>query len=112
MEQDSTFQQHFEIAKKMIGEGRDNAFIESYFNQQGLDENIVVKIIQQVKRLRNAKLTKQGTLLILLGVAILGIGFISCVLIHYNGGSIGFSLYGLTAIGLVLLVVGLAMIFH
>ena len=96
----------------MIGEGRDIAFIESYFNQQGLDENIVVKIIQQVKRLRNAKLTKQGTLLILLGVAILGIGFISCVLIHYNGGSIGFSLYGLTAIGLVLLVVGLAMIFH
>ena len=112
MEQDSTFQQHLEIAKKMIGEGRDIAFIESYFNQQGLDENIVVKIIQQVKRLRNAKLTKQGTLLILLGVAILGIGFISCVLIHYNGGSIGFSLYGLTAIGLVLLVVGLAMIFH
>ncbi len=112
MEQNSTFQNQLEMAKKMIEQGRDNASIESYFNQQGLDENTVVQIIKQVKRLRNAKLTKQGSLLILSGVVILGIGFISCILIHYNGGSIGFSLYGLTAIGLVLLVIGLAMIFH
>ena len=37
MEQNSTFQNQLEMSKKMIEQGRDNASIESYFNQQGLD---------------------------------------------------------------------------
>ncbi|MCC6837755.1 MAG: hypothetical protein IT234_04360 [Bacteroidia bacterium] len=112
MEQYPTFHQHMNTAKMLLEQGRDNAFIESHLQQQGLDSNLLSSILEQVKRLRNAKRTQNGSMLILAGVVLLGLGFVSCIFLHDAGASVDFALYGLTAIGAVVLVAGLAMIFH
>ncbi|MBL7890102.1 MAG: hypothetical protein JNL24_11130 [Bacteroidia bacterium] len=112
MEQHPTFHQHMNTAKTLLEQGRDNAFIESHLQQQGLDSHLLSSILEQVKRLRNAKRTQNGSMLILIGVILLGLGFVSCIFLHDSGASVDFALYGLTAIGAVVLVAGLAMIFH
>ncbi len=112
MEQNSTFQQHLNTAKMLIEQGRDNAFIESHFQQQGVDSTVLSTVLEQVKRLRNAKRTQNGSMLVLIGVILLGLGFVSCIFLVDGGASLDFALYGLTAIGAVVLVAGLAMIFH
>jgi hypothetical protein len=51
-------------------------------------------------------------MLVLVGVVLLGLGFVSCIFLSDTGASLDFALYGLTAIGAVILIAGLAMIFH
>jgi hypothetical protein len=112
MEQHFPFHESLSTAKMLIEQGKDNAFIEEQLVKKGIDSTIITEVLKQVKHIRKAKRTKNGTYLILLGVFLLGLGFICCILLSGTGTSIDFALYGLTAIGAIILVAGLAMIFH
>ena len=112
MEHHFPFNDSLAIAKRLIYQGKDNAFIKNELIKHGVDATVISEVLKQVKHIRNAKRTKNGTLLILTGVFLLGLGFILCILLSGTGASIDFSLYGLTAIGAIILVAGLAMIFH
>lgn len=112
MEQQSHLHSYLNTAKLLIEQGRDNAFIEAQLTQQGLDSTSITEVLEQVKRIRNAKRTQNGSMLVLAGVILLGLGFISCIFLHDAGASVDFALYGLTAIGAIVLIAGLAMIFH
>ncbi|MBL7884498.1 MAG: hypothetical protein JNL69_10550 [Bacteroidia bacterium] len=112
MENQSSFHTYLNTAKLLIEQGRDNAFIEAHLTQQGVDSKLMVEILEQVKRIRNAKRTQNGSMLVLAGVVLLGLGFVSCIFLHDAGASVDFALYGLTAIGAIVLIAGLAMIFH
>ena len=103
--------EHLEEAKSLLNQGYDMAYIEAKLKQKNLDESSYIEILHQLKRFRNSKRTKNGTILVLIGVILLGAGFISCIAIHLNGGSVGFSLYGLTTIGAIVLTIGLVLIF-
>lgn len=112
MEHNFPFHESLNTAKMLIDQNKDNAFIKAQLIQKGVDPTIIAEVIKQVKHIRNASRTKNGTYLILLGVFLLGLGFICCILLTGSGTSIDFALYGLTALGAVILVAGLAMIFH
>ncbi len=111
MEKPNTLRQHLDDVQSMIRQGHNNDSIEKKLKQKGIEESLIVEILTEVKRIRNRKRTKTGSLLSLLGVVLLGIGFISCIVIHLNGGDVGFSLYGITAAGAVILIAGLVFIF-
>ncbi len=98
--------------KKWIEEGLDNESILNNFKEKGLHENDIADTIKHIVKLRNKKRTQTGSILVLIGVIILGLGFISCIILHYLEQDINFSLYGLTCIGAVALTVGLVMIFN
>lgn len=97
--------------KTWIESGLDNHAIIENLKQLGVNENQVADTLRLVNKIRNKKRTRTGSILVLIGVIILGLGFISCIILHYLDQDINFSLYGLTCIGAVALTVGLIMIF-
>lgn len=112
MEQNLTFDKHFTNAKMMLEQGHESNFIESQLNKEGADPTTVSEVLKQIKGLRNAKRTQTGSKLVLSGVILMGSGFISCCFLLEPGASLNFALYGLTSIGVILLIAGLALIFN
>lgn len=102
---------HHDQIKNWIEQGLDNEAITANFQKMGLDENQLNELQILIKKVRNKKRTQTGSMLVLIGIIILGLGFISCIVLHYLGSDINFSLYGLTGIGAVALIVGLILIF-
>lgn len=102
---------HHDQIKTWIEQGLDNETMLLNFRRQGLDESQITDLELQIKKTRNKKRTQTGSILVLIGVIILGLGFISCIILHYLDQDINFSLYGLTGIGALILIVGLILIF-
>jgi hypothetical protein len=96
----------------MLAQGQATEAVEKHLLNKGMDTNQVAQMLVDAKRLRNAIRTRKGSLLVLFGILILGTGFISCVVLHGSGGSITTPLYGLTLIGLTIVLFGLIMIFN
>ncbi|HEY0031057.1 MAG TPA: hypothetical protein VGC65_09885 [Bacteroidia bacterium] len=80
MEFDLPFSQSLSTEKILIEQGHNNAFIENLLAQKGIDAAVIEEIMKQVKHIRNAKRTRTGSRLVLIGVILLGIGCISCLL--------------------------------
>lgn len=97
--------------KSWIEQGIDNDTIIANFKKIGYDEDQLNELHIQIKKIRNKKRTRTGSVLVLTGVIILGLGFISCIILHYLESDINFSLYGLTGIGALVLIVGLILLF-
>jgi hypothetical protein len=98
--------------KKWIEEGLDNEAILSHLKNEDYQNTDLNEILHQINKIRNKKRTRTGSILVLIGVIILGIGFISCIILHYLDQDINFSLYGLTCIGAIALIIGLILIFN
>ena len=98
--------------KTWIEEGLDNETIIVNFRKEGLEESQLNELQVIIQKIRSKKRTQSGSVLVLIGVIILGLGFISCIVLHYLGQDINFSLYGLTGIGSIVLIIGLVLIFN
>lgn len=96
---------------KMIAEGQTNEHILAKLKNDGCSVSELDSAAQYIKQLKLKKRTKRGSMFVLAGVLMLGLGFISCVVLHNFNYDINFSLYGLTGIGAILLIAGLIMIF-
>lgn len=94
-----------------IEQGLEDEIILVNLKKAGLDDIEISDLHAKIKKIRNKKRTQTGSMLVLIGVLILGLGFISCIVLHYLGNDINFSLYGLTGIGAVTLIIGLILIF-
>lgn len=101
-----------EMIKKCIDDGLDNVAILNHLKNIGQIENEESELLRHINKIRNKKRTRTGSILVLIGVIILGIGFISCIILHYLDQDINFSLYGLTCIGAIALIIGLILIFN
>lgn len=112
MENSSPLQSHFNIVKSMMDKGTDVVTIEKELASKGLEQQLISELIQRGKKLQGAKRTRKGSLLVLAGVITLGIGFLSCLVVHYTGGEIGLPLYGVTILGLLIVFSGLIFIFN
>jgi len=104
---------HFtEQIKTWIDAGQDNEAIHLNLKKMDLDEAQLIETLVLLKKIRSKKRTQSGSMLVLIGIVILGLGFISCIVLHYLGSDINFSLFGLTGIGAMTLIVGLILIFN
>lgn len=107
-----TYFKHLKYAKTMLAEGHSRQDIELALNREGAEEATVKEIMGHLKPEEKSGRTQKGSLLVLCGVVLLGIGFIFSILFVGSGTSINFALYGLTILGAVVLIAGLAMVFH
>lgn len=113
MNQDHLFEEHLKSAKLMYDQGKDKKYIETKLSEKSIDPQQLEEIMKQIKRLWHAKRSKNGAQLVLLGILLLGGGFISTIFLHFTGSnSLDFPLYGITATGCIILVIGLIFIFH
>lgn len=113
MNQSPRFGEHLNYAHLLFEQGKDLAFIETRLKEKNIEQGDLEEILKQMKRLIHIYRNKRGTQLILLGVVLLGVGFITSILLHLNGSTaLDFPLYGLTATGIILLIVGLVYLFH
>ncbi len=113
MNHDPLFIEHLRKALTLFEQGKDIKFIEDKIASVNIDPLQKEIILKQIKRLWHVKRNKIGTQLIIVGIIFLGIGFISSILLHLNGSnSLDFPLYGLTATGIVILIIGLVYLFH
>ncbi len=97
--------------KNLIAKGLSNEAIMVNYESKGFDESELKELQMLVQKIRNKKRTETGSVLVLIGIIILGLGFISCLLLHYLGNDINFWLYGLTGVGALALFMGLILIF-
>ena len=113
MNQNSQFGEHLNYAHLLFDQGKDLTFIETKLKEKNIEQQDLEEILKQLKRLNHIQRNKRGVQLILLGVILLGVGFITSILLHLNGSTaLDFPLYGLTATGIVVLIVGLIYLFH
>lgn len=113
MNQDLLFEEHFKTAKLMFDQGKNIKYIETKLSEKGIPDEQLEAIMKEIRKLWHAKRSKNGGSLVLLGVLLLGVGFVSSIYLHFTGSnSLDFPLYGLTAAGAVILIIGLVYIFH
>jgi hypothetical protein len=94
------------IASLHKGQGREE--IETDLQQQGHDERFVKDLVQEIVRLRYAKARAQGLSLILAGAVVCGLGFLLTIT---AAGSVSLPLYGLTSLGIILVLGGFTKVF-
>ena len=112
MEQKDSNDKHLQQGWKMLKEHHDFTAIAAHFKNAGVDEETVETIIRLLKKRRTAERSQWGTVMILAGVLLMGIGFFSSFILHGSNSSISFALYGLTTVGAIILLAGLFFIFH
>jgi uncharacterized membrane protein YidH (DUF202 family) len=112
MESKAIHPNYDEQIKNWIDTGLDNESILLNLKKLNIEEAELAYFTTHIKKIRNKNRTRTGSILVLIGVIILGLGFISCIVLHYMDQDINFSLYGLTGIGAIALIVGLILIFN
>lgn len=112
MQPTKTFYQHLADAKEMLKNGIDISVIKENLVNNGADSNSIDEIILLLKPSSKSHKYKTGTFLLIIGLILLGFGFIASVLFTNNESLLNLSLYGITGIGAILLIIGLAMIFN
>lgn len=96
----------------LIEKGKDLSEIESALREKGTDEIIIKKVSEYLKKINHKKRIQNGSFMVLIGVILLGLGFISCIFLHDNGLSVDIGLYGLTGLGALILIIGLYLLFN
>jgi hypothetical protein len=93
--------------KKLIEEGLANETIVANFQKLGFDDNQLNELKILIQKIRNKKRTQTGSILVLIGVSYIGTWIYKLYCVALLGADINFSLYGLTGIGAIALIVGL-----
>lgn len=113
MTENDTIDRHAEAGWKMLKGHHDLRSVEAHFKNEGLPDDVVEAVMQAIRKKRHAERSQYGTIMLVAGVLLLGIGFFSCVtLTHGGSSSLDFALYGLTTIGAIIVIVALVFIFH
>ena len=100
--------EHFLIqANQLLQEGKEFETIRQHLHASGADELTVDTIIRQIKSLSYLKRRKRGFILGLTGSILLIVGFILTVIFYHSGVSIHYVMYGMTSVGVILLIAGL-----
>lgn len=112
MDQKTVYEDELTAAIILLQDGNDLQYIEAVVKDKNLDPEVQKEILKQIKRLIYNRRSKKGRQLLLIGLLLLGIGFILSVVLHSgNSNAIDIPLYGMTGAGIVLLIVGLIYLF-
>lgn len=113
MTENDTIDRHAETGWKMLKGHHDLKSVEAHFRKEGLPDDVVQSVMSAIRKKRHAERSQYGTIMLIAGVLLLGLGFFSCVTLTHGGtSSLDFALYGLTTIGAIIVIVALVFIFH
>ncbi len=112
MEHDSKFDVILQELTLLLNQGLDKKSIEKHLLNKGLNSSEIEYLYKSARNKQGTLRTKNGKTLVLIGVMLLGIGFISSFLMYHSGGNFSLPLYGITLVGLLLLFIGLVLIFQ
>lgn len=97
-----------QVANSLNQKGLSIDEISMQLRQLGAPEHLLLEIIMQIKSLRLTKKRNIGFIYCGVGVALLVIGCMLTIFLYHSGGNIKFALYGLTILGVVITLKGLA----
>jgi hypothetical protein len=107
MEPTKKIEDYLSQAHQLIEEGNEFDSVRQHLEASGADALTVDTIIRQIKSLSYLKRRKRGVILGLIGSIMLIVGFILTVIFYHSGVSIHYVMYGMTSIGVILLIAGL-----
>ncbi|HNR15605.1 MAG TPA: hypothetical protein PKG90_02940 [Chitinophagaceae bacterium] len=97
-----------QIASSLQKQGFNDDQITLQLREQGVPDNLLQEVIQQLKTLRITRKRNTGFACCGIGVALLIIGCMLTILLYGSGGDIKLAMYGLTTIGVIFTLKGLA----
>ena len=100
------------VAKEWLDKGYNNEQIKTELQKRGFEERHLPEMLKEITRLRNARKTSAGLMLILIGGVVC---LLSCVLTmtsNYSHSNFAIVLYGFTTIGILIVFGGLMKIFN
>lgn len=112
MNEKDAINRHADTGWKMLKTHHNPASVEAHFKKEGLSDELTAAVMHELKKRRHAERSRYGSIMLVTGVLLLGIGFFSCVSLTNSNSSISFALYGLTTIGAIILIAGLVFLFH
>ncbi|HMT30373.1 MAG TPA: hypothetical protein PKD91_13955 [Bacteroidia bacterium] len=107
MVQEQNLELLLDEAKKMIDQGREKSQVKQNLISMGASEETIETILNQIKSLNYLKRRKRGFILGICGSILLIVGFALTVIFFHKNMSIDFVMYGMTSVGVILLVAGL-----
>lgn len=111
MTSDSTFEMHFEQVEKWLAQGQTRDYIHQKLVEAGLVEEKASALVDSIVNERVSKHRQRGIILILVGSVLLVLGFLLTVFLFHANASIDLVMYGLTSVGILILLKGLVDIF-
>jgi hypothetical protein len=103
----TSIEQVLDEAGKMVNDGIETDKIRSYLSNAGMDKQSIESLIHQLKSQLYLKRRKRGFTFGIIGSIMLVIGFLLTVLFYHSGISIHFVMYGMTSVGVILLLIGM-----
>lgn len=97
-----------QLANSLYKKGFNDVEVFVKLREKCAAENILHDIIQQVKKIRLSRKRKSGFLWCGAGVFLLVFGCLFTIFLYQNGGNIKLIMYGLTSLGVVCTLKGLA----
>ncbi len=108
---ESTPEMHFEQVEKWLAQGQTRDFIHQKLVAAGISEERVSQFVDTILSERLSKRRQRGILLILIGSVLLVLGFLLTVFLFHANASIDVVMYGMTGVGILILMIGLVDIF-
>lgn len=97
-----------QLANSLYKRGFNDTEVSVQLREKGAAESILYDIIQQVKKLRLSRKRKSGFICCGIGVFLLVFGCLFSLFLYQNGGNIRLAMYGLTSLGVIFTLKGLA----
>lgn len=85
--------------------------ILSRFEKRGLNMEVARDVVKSVRDVRMKRKRSQGLIFCGVGALVLALAFLTTYILSINGYPTGFTLYGLTTVGIGLLFVGMVLYF-
>ncbi|HTL81286.1 MAG TPA: hypothetical protein VL651_06260 [Bacteroidia bacterium] len=98
---------HYQKAFTLYEKGIEFSMIISTLEQAGAGEELRQEILLEIKNIHYSRRKNRGFKLVFAGALILIFGFILTVILFHSGSGINYAMYGLTTIGIILLLWGM-----
>lgn len=98
-------------AKTLSEEGQDAHLIEAQLLERGLDSYTIDLILKEIDELKQHKKRQRGILLVTVGSLLLLCCTLFMFLMYSNEDAINYPVYGLSLLGLIVIMIGVVEIF-
>lgn len=101
----------YDLAQRLKTDGYDKVYIVSELRKQGANDDVIKEIVDKIIHHKSGKKLRQGLNTTAVGALILFSSFLLTITSGYTHFSTGFVLYGLTSVGIVVVMYGLYLLF-
>jgi hypothetical protein len=100
-----------QLATRLFNEGNSAEEISTQLRNKGIKDNLLQQALDEVKKLRYTRRRNTGFIWCGIGIFLLVSGCMLAFIQFSNGQNIRFAMYGLTSIGVVIMIKGLIDVF-